>query len=130
MFAITKQFSFSASHQLEGLEPDHRCGRLHGHNYLVEVILAADELDITGFVVEFGRLAPLARHIDDQLDHQHLNDVLGVQPSSECLARYLYDWAQQNLDGPLIECLRAVRVHETASTSATYTPALDWAVWT
>ncbi|HBU96439.1 6-pyruvoyl trahydropterin synthase family protein, partial [Thalassospira lucentensis] len=39
MFTITKQFAFSASHQLAGLDADHPCSRLHGHNYIVEVEL-------------------------------------------------------------------------------------------
>jgi 6-pyruvoyltetrahydropterin/6-carboxytetrahydropterin synthase len=120
VYAITKIFSFSASHRLTGLAPDHRCGRVHGHNYVVEIVLASAGLDECGFVVEFGELDPVRRYIDDALDHRHLNDVLPVQPSSENLARYLYDWSADNLDAPIARRLCAVRVRETASTSATY----------
>ena len=122
MYSITKTFTFSASHQLYGLAPDHRCGRIHGHNYTAEILLAASELDSRGFVVEFGELAPIRRYIDSVLDHRHLNDVLPSQPSSENLARHLYDWCATNLDKPIVARLRAVRVSETASTSATYQP--------
>ncbi|HUM68046.1 MAG TPA: 6-carboxytetrahydropterin synthase, partial [Chloroflexota bacterium] len=39
MYTISKQFHFSASHQLNGLPLEHQCARLHGHNYEVELIL-------------------------------------------------------------------------------------------
>ena len=42
MYTIAKQFSFSASHVIDGVPEDHPCGRLHGHNYTVEVQLAAE----------------------------------------------------------------------------------------
>lgn len=56
MYLIAKQFSFSASHRLDGLDPSHPCGRDHGHNYTVRVALAADELDNTrcGTVAEIA----------------------------------------------------------------------------
>ena len=45
MFRIRKEFHFSASHRLEHLPPDHQCARLHGHNYVVVVELAAETLN-------------------------------------------------------------------------------------
>ena len=53
MFRITKEFHFSASHQLCRLPPDHQCARLHGHNYVVVVELAAAELNAFGFVRDY-----------------------------------------------------------------------------
>jgi len=50
MFKITKEFTFSASHQLFGLTKDHPCARLHGHNYVVEIELSSKELNSHGFV--------------------------------------------------------------------------------
>ncbi|RWP82168.1 MAG: 6-carboxytetrahydropterin synthase QueD, partial [Mesorhizobium sp.] len=43
MFHISKEFHFSASHQLTSLPPNHQCARLHGHNYVVVVQLSAKE---------------------------------------------------------------------------------------
>ena len=37
MFVIKKRFSFSAAHRLLDLPAGHKCGRLHGHNYIVEL---------------------------------------------------------------------------------------------
>ena len=30
MFTISKEFSFEASHQLDGMSKNHPCGRVHG----------------------------------------------------------------------------------------------------
>lgn len=115
MYTISKQFSFSASHQLGGLAPDHPCARLHGHNYVVEVVLSAPDLNAAGFVVDYNDLRPLGQMLDEQLDHRHLNDILPFQPSAENLARYLYGWAKERW--PQVAC---VRVSETPKTWAEY----------
>lgn len=116
MFVISKRFAFSASHQLHGLPEGHPCGRLHGHNYEVEVELAAPTLSAVGFVRDYGELAALRRFIDSTLDHRHLNDVL-PQPTAEHLARYLYVWCAERWPE-----VSAVRVSETPKTWAEYRP--------
>ncbi|WP_343312936.1 6-carboxytetrahydropterin synthase QueD [Brucella sp. BE17] len=118
MFRITKQFHFSASHQLTQLPADHQCARLHGHNYIVEVELAATELDQHGFVRDYHELAPLKRYIDEALDHRHLNDVLGHDGvTAEYLAKHLFDWSHARWAE-----VSAVRVSETPKTWAEYRP--------
>jgi 6-pyruvoyltetrahydropterin/6-carboxytetrahydropterin synthase len=77
MYTIAKTFAFSASHIIGGLPPEHPCGRLHGHNYEVEVILQAAALDGVGFVRDYRELSALKEFLDATLDHNHLNDVLG-----------------------------------------------------
>ena len=69
MYRITKEFHFSASHQLCHLPDDHPCARMHGHNYIIEVELCAEALDTNRFVVDYRDLTPLKRYIDDELDH-------------------------------------------------------------
>ncbi|MFE9018924.1 6-pyruvoyl tetrahydropterin synthase family protein [Streptomyces sp. NPDC007808] len=121
MLSITKEFHFSASHRLAGLPPDHPCGRLHGHNYVVVLELSATEDDLTGpgFVRDYGELGVFKKWLDDTVDHRHLNDVLtGTNPSAEHIAMWIYrTWAA---DFPE---LTAVRVSETPKTWATYRPA-------
>jgi 6-pyruvoyltetrahydropterin/6-carboxytetrahydropterin synthase len=116
MYRVAKRFAFSASHVLEGLGDDHPCGRLHGHNYEVEVTVEADRLDRRGFVVDFAELDPVKRWIDATLDHRHLNDVLDVQPSAEAIARHVFDWCRAEL--PF--AVAAVRVWETPKAYAEY----------
>lgn len=117
-FRITKEFHFSASHQLASLPPDHQCARLHGHNYIVEVELSADQLNEYGFVRDYQDLSVLKQHIDESFDHRHLNDVLGHdRVTAECLAKHFYDWCKARLPEAT-----AVRVSETAKTWAEYRP--------
>ncbi len=115
MYRIAKEFHFSASHQLEGLLDDHPCGRLHGHNYRIELILAAEVLNSTGFIVDYGDLRPFQKLIDDELDHRHLNDVLPFQTSAENIAKYLYQRAKEHWIQVIL-----VRVSETPKTWAEY----------
>jgi 6-pyruvoyltetrahydropterin/6-carboxytetrahydropterin synthase len=119
-YTITKDFEFSASHQLTGLSGGHPCSRLHGHNYIVRIKLRSKDLDATGFVVDYGELWPLRDLIHEELDHQHLNDVLDRNPTSENLAKYIHDWCVDNAypSWPI----QSVSVSETPKTWATYKP--------
>ncbi|WP_420549122.1 6-pyruvoyl trahydropterin synthase family protein [Curvivirga sp.] len=118
MFCISKEFHFSASHQLFGLAEDHPCARLHGHNYIVKVELQAEDLNEVGFVRDYRELGPLKNYIDDNLDHRHLNDVLGDDlTTAESLARHLYNWCKSRWPE-----VSAVAVSETPKTWAEYRP--------
>jgi 6-pyruvoyltetrahydropterin/6-carboxytetrahydropterin synthase len=118
MYAIGKRFSFSASHIIGGLAADHPCGRLHGHNYEVEVWLQSPALDDVGFVRDFHELSALKAFIDDTLDHRHLNDVFGHdRTTTEVIARWLYDWCKARWPEVV-----AVRVGETPRSWAEYRP--------
>ena len=94
---IRKRFSFEAAHRLAGLPEGHKCGRQHGHSYTVEVMLAATQLSGPGFVADFGDLDPLKEYLAGVFDHQDLNEVLDVEPTSENLARVLFDWCTANV---------------------------------
>jgi 6-pyruvoyltetrahydropterin/6-carboxytetrahydropterin synthase len=91
--------------------------RLHGHNYVVEVVLAAEQLDAVGFVVDYGELKPLKQVIDSELDHRHLNDVLPGATTAEAIARFLFDRARALWPQTVV-----VRVSETPTTWAEYRP--------
>ncbi len=121
VLSITKEFHFSASHVLSRLPSWHRCARMHGHNYVVVLELAArrDQLTEAGFVRDYGDLDAFKQWLDDTVDHRHLNDVLGELPSSaENLALWIFStWA-----GRLPE-LVAARVSETPRTWAECRPA-------
>lgn len=116
MYRITKEFSFSASHRLTTLVDGHPCSRVHGHNYIVVVELAAAELNEHGFVREYRDLDALKSYIDDTFDHRHLNDVLDM-PTSEVLAKHFYDWCKARWDE--VSC---VRISETPKIWAEYRP--------
>ena len=118
MYTIAKRFTFSASHVIGGLPAQHPCARLHGHNYEVEVVLQSAMLDTIGFIRDYRELSVLKEFIDDNLDHRHLNEVLGHdRTTSEVIAKWIYDWC--SVHWPEIA---AVRVSETPRTWAEYRP--------
>ena len=118
MFTISKDFHFSASHQLNDLPDDHQCARLHGHNYIVRIHLASPTLNSVGFVQDYGELTQLKKWIDDNLDHRHLNNICDFNPTAENLARHLHTLAHEFG----YTKVTAVSVSETPKTWATYTP--------
>lgn len=115
MYKISKQFSFSASHILEGLPENHPCTRLHGHNYVVTVYLRSETLDEKGFVKDYRELNQIKEYIDKNLDHRHLNDVFDVNPTAENIAGKLFEIFIKE-----IPQIYAVEVSETPKTSAIY----------
>lgn len=117
MYRIAKEFHFSASHQLSHLPTDHQCARLHGHNYVVTVELAAQELNAAGFVRDYHELGPLKAYIDDNFDHRHLDGIIAGPSTAENLARHFFDWCRARWPETA-----AVRVSETPKTWAEYRP--------
>lgn len=118
MYTIAKRFTFSASHVIGGLPAQHPCARLHGHNYEVEVLLQSPTLDSVSFVRDYHELSALKDFLGGNLDHRHLNEVLGHdQTTSEAIAKWIYDWCRRRWPE-----VAAVRVSETPRTWAEYRP--------
>ncbi|MFD2204584.1 6-carboxytetrahydropterin synthase QueD [Kiloniella antarctica] len=118
MYRISKQFAFSASHQLMGVPEGHPCSRLHGHNYIVEIELSGETLNEAGFVRDYLELGDLKKYIDNVLDHRHLNEVLGDEMvTAERLAKHLFDWSFVRWPE-----VTAMRISETPKTWAEYRP--------
>lgn len=116
MFTISKQFHFSASHQLTDLPAEHPCARLHGHNYIVILKLRAEKLNTDGFVEDYRNLDFFKKYIDTTMDHRHLNDVFKHNKiTAEFLAQHFYEWSK-----PQLIPLYKVMVSETPKTWATY----------
>jgi 6-pyruvoyltetrahydropterin/6-carboxytetrahydropterin synthase len=86
VYTISKEFAFSASHQLDGLEEGHPCGRLPGTNSGAGGVWGTHPPPATGFVIDYGRLATFGEYLDGKLDHRHLNDVTTGNPTAENLA--------------------------------------------
>jgi len=120
VYTITKDFGpLCISHQLLGLAEGHKCGRVHGHNVTVRVVLASPDLDEHGFVVDYGDLALLKDWLWASFDHQHLNDHVTFQPSAENMARFIYEEAVRIWGWPVA----SVGWSETPATWALYTSA-------
>lgn len=120
MYRIGKSFSFDAAHALAGLPAGHKCARLHGHTYTVQLEVTASQLAPPGFVTDFGELAPFQRYLDEHFDHRHLNEVLDVEPTAENLARHFYAWCAEHLQPRIPGRIAAVRVCESPASWAEY----------
>ena len=113
---LVHEFRFEAAHQLPAVPAGHKCARLHGHSFRVEVALAGPVDPQTGWFVDYGVLQDAWRPIHDLLDHRYLNDVDGLaNPTSENLARWLWLRLQLHVPG-----LVRVTVHETCDARCEY----------
>lgn len=115
MYTISKEFSFSASHKLNHLPSNHPCHNLHGHNYIVIVILQSEKLDENFFVRDYRELSILKKFIDDNWDHKHLNDEVDFPTTVENLTKYLFDFCKKHWKETV-----AVKISETPKTLAVY----------
>jgi len=123
-YTISKTFEFSASHQLRDLPIHHQCARLHGHNYVIKVVLTSLEVSSIGFVVDYGELHPIKSWIDAYLDHRCLwcnqgepdhEHVMEENPTAENLARLVFERFTEAFPE-----LCEVHVSETPKTWAVY----------
>lgn len=114
---IWKEFSLESAHRLPNVPPDHKCARLHGHSFKVEVHVAGPLDPKLGWVVDFADIGVAWRPVHDALDHRCLNDVPGLEnPTSELLARWI--WARLK---PTLPVLSKVVVRETCTSGCAYT---------
>lgn len=114
---IFKEFTIEAAHWLPHVPEGHKCRRMHGHSFHVQVSVRGPVDPHLGWVMDFAEIKAAWRIIHDQLDHRCLNDVAGLEnPTSENLARWI--WTQL---APHLPCLSKVVVRETCTSGCVYT---------
>ncbi len=114
--ALRKTFSFEAAHDLPTFPEGHKCRRLHGHSFRVEVEVSGEVDETRGYLVDYGEIKRIVEPIIKQLDHYYLNEIDGLEnPTSEVLARWMWRRIQ-----PQLPLLSAVIVHETCTSTAEY----------
>jgi 6-pyruvoyltetrahydropterin/6-carboxytetrahydropterin synthase len=113
---IFREFTFEAAHRLPYVPDDHKCSRLHGHSYRIEVRVSGPVGSETGWVVDFADLKEAWKPLHETLDHHYLNEVPGLEnPTSENLARWIWERLALNLDG-----LSEVVVRETCTSGCSF----------
>src|SRR4249919_1799381 len=108
---IFKVFRIEAAHRLPNVPPGHKCARLHGHSFAVELHVGGTPDAHTGWIMDFGDVKKIFQPIYDRLDHHYLNDIPGLEnPTSEMLSIWIWDQLK-----PLLPALSEVVVHETCT---------------
>lgn len=89
---ISKTFDFDAAHRLDRLPPEHKCHRLHGHTYRVEIRVRGEPGRRLGMLIDYAELAAAWKPLHALLDHRCLNEVPGLEvPTTEVLAAWIYE---------------------------------------
>lgn len=113
---IFKVFTIEAAHRLMGVPPEHKCARLHGHSFRIEIHVSGAIDPVSGWVMDFADIKKLFAPLYAMLDHNYLNDIAGLEnPTSENIAV----WIWQALKPQLHELSRIV-IHETCTAGASY----------
>ena len=127
---LTKLFYFNAAHQYGHKDwsdeknqnvfgPD---SKVHGHNYILEVMVTGEVDEDTGFIVDLGHLKKIVnKYVIDVLDHTQFEKEVewfnDKQPSSENLAQFIWIQIEPHLKGAT---LYRIRLRETPTIFTDY----------
>ncbi len=141
MVFISRKAHFNAAHRLHNPDKSEEWNRevygkcnhenWHGHNYHIEVVVAGEPDETTGYVIDLSELQSIIdRRIVEKCDHRNLNldvDFLeGVIPSTENLVKAFFEELEKPVDEASSESgyLFSVRLEETERNAAEYCPYL------
>ena len=120
MYRIMVLSHFSGAHRLRHLHG--KCEELHGHNWKIEISVVSNRLNKEGVVIDFNILKQKMEKVLKTLDHTFLNNLpyfSGREPSSENIAKYIFDRLKAELKG-YHAVLKEVTAWESETSCATY----------
>jgi 6-pyruvoyltetrahydropterin/6-carboxytetrahydropterin synthase len=113
---LRKTFQIEAAHRLPNVPTGHKCARLHGHSWSIEVAIEGPVGDDTGWVMDYADLKAAFQPIHDRIDHNYLNEIPGLEnPTSERLAVWL--WTELK---PRLPLLSELVIAETCTSRCVY----------
>ena len=113
---LRKTFQFEAAHKLSNVPPDHKCARLHGHSFRVEVVVAGECDPRLGWLMDYADISKAFKPLLDRLDHYYLNEIPGLEnATSENLAKWIWDQLK-----PKVPLLTEIVVAETCMSRCVY----------
>ncbi len=113
---LIHEFRFESAHRLPKVPEGHKCARLHGHSFKVELAVRGPVDAETGWFIDFGDLYEIWKPVWEQLDHHYLNDIPGLEnPTSEVLAKWIWDQMK-----PRLPSLETVILFETCDARCEY----------
>jgi 6-pyruvoyltetrahydropterin/6-carboxytetrahydropterin synthase len=113
---LMKEYRFEAAHSLPRVPEGHKCRRVHGHSYKVELRVTGPVNQQTGWLIDFGEIDDAWADLFARFDHQNLNDVPGLE-NSTCENIAVYVWGAVKKKVPQ---LSAVTIWETGDSNCTY----------
>lgn len=120
MYEVMVREHFSSAHALRGYQG--KCENLHGHNWVVEIFAHSTKLNSIGIALDFSTLKGALRQRLEELDHKDLNELPpfeDINPTSENIAKYLFDTMSRAVNGEGVRIVR-VNVWETPNCRASY----------
>lgn len=113
---LRKSFQFEAAHRLPHVTSGHKCARLHGHSFVVEVVVEGPVDTHLGWVMDYADISAVFRPLYQQLDHHYLNEIPGLEnPTSENVARWIWERLR-----PSLPLLKEIVVAETCTARCVY----------
>jgi 6-pyruvoyltetrahydropterin/6-carboxytetrahydropterin synthase len=113
---LTKTFDFEAAHWLPCFPDGHKCRRMHGHSFHVDVIVEGEVDPARSYLIDYGDIKTAIEPVRNQLDHYLLNEIAGLEnPTAEMLAKWIYDRLK-----PALPLLTTIIVRETCTSAAEY----------
>ena len=113
---LRKTFQFEAAHLLPLLPKTHKCRRLHGHSFQVEIVVAGDSDPKLGWLMDYADISQAFKPLWKKLDHFYLNEIPGLEnPTSENVAVWIWDRLK-----PALPNLTEVVVAEPCTARCTY----------
>lgn len=116
MVRISREFTFEAAHRLPHVPAGHKCARLHGHSFRVELICEGAIDPVRGWLLDFAEIKQVMAPCLEQLDHRCLNEVSGLENPT---AEYLAIWLWRRIK-PQLPLLSRVIIAETCTTRCEY----------
>lgn len=126
---VTRRYAFEAAHFLPHVPSTHKCKRMHGHNYEVEIEVEGKPAE-SGFIIDFFTLDKIVQPLVDMIDHRILNDQAGLEnPTAELIGVWFAQRVQSALDAldglaRRTYLVGSVKVLETKDCWATVWPSL------
>ncbi|HZR16694.1 MAG TPA: 6-carboxytetrahydropterin synthase QueD [Verrucomicrobiae bacterium] len=113
---LRKTFQFEAAHLLPLLPKTHKCRRLHGHSFKVEIAVEGELDPRLGWVMDYADMSAAFRPIWEKLDHRYLNEIVGLEnPTSERIGIWIWNKLK-----PALPLLTEVTVAETCTAKCVY----------
>jgi 6-pyruvoyltetrahydropterin/6-carboxytetrahydropterin synthase len=125
MVYVTRRATFNSAHRVfnpnltdeENLKIFGNCSNpnWHGHNYILEVVVAGEVNQQTGYVIDLKYLKEIiSKYVIEKVDHKNLNlevDFMkGIQPSAENIAIQIWKQLEKRIPNGK---LYSVKLYET-----------------